>query len=54
MQESCSSQRVEDAEEEFDGNLEQVLKNDEEEQRVVSNHEDKLGLTKKNNSFISI
>ena len=54
VQENCSSQRVEDVGEAFDGNLEQLLKNDEEEQRVVSNHEDKLGLIEKKHSFISI
>ena len=50
VQENCSSQGFkepvdEDVRETFDGNLEQVLKNDEKEQRFVSNHEEKLGLT---------
>ena len=47
VRENCSSQRVEYAGEAFDGNLEQVLKNDEVEHRVVSNGEDNLGLIEK-------
>ena len=53
-QENYSIQRVEYAGEAFDGNLEQVLKNDEEEQRAFLNHEEKLGLTEKKQSFISV
>ena len=54
MQENCSSQRVEYAREALDGNLEHILKNDEDEQRFVLNHEEKLGLTEQKQSFISV
>ena len=52
VQENCSSQGFEkpmneDVRETLDGNSEQVLKNDEKEQRFVSDHEEKLGLTDK-------
>ena len=54
VQENCSSHRFEDVSEALDDNLEKVLKNDEKEQRVVSNHKEKLGLAEKKLSFISI
>ena len=59
VQENCSGQGFEehvneDVRETLDGNSEQVLKNDEKEHRSISNHEDKLGLTKKKQSFIFI
>ena len=59
VQENCSSQGFEepmdeDVRETFDGNWEKVLKNDEKEQRSVSNHEEKLDLTEQKQSFISV
>ena len=59
LQENCSSQGFEEpmdeyVREKFNGNLEQVLKNDEKEQRFVSNHEEKLGLTEQKQSFIYV
>ena len=44
----------EDVRETLESNSKQVLKNDEKEQRWVSNHEEKLGLTEQKHSFISI
>ena len=44
----------EDVRETFDGNSEQVLKNNEKEWRSISNHEEKLGLTKQKQSFIYV
>ena len=52
VQENCSSQRFEDVSEALDDKPEKVLKNDEKEQRVVSDHEEKFGLTEKKQSFI--
>ena len=59
VQENCSGQGFEEPVDEevremFDGNSEQVLKNDEKDQRVVPNYEEKLGLTEQKKSFISV
>ena len=43
----------EEVKETLDGNSEQVLNNDEKEQRHVSDYEQKLGLIEKKQSFIS-
>ena len=50
---NCSSHIFEYVSEALDDNPKKVLKNDEKEQRVVSDHEQKLGLAEKKYSFIS-
>ena len=47
VQENCSSQIFEDVREALDDNPEKVLKNDEKEQRAVSDHKLKLDLVEK-------
>ena len=54
VQHNCLHQIFEDASEAVDDNLEKGLKNDEKDQRVVSDHEKKLGLVEKKKSFISV
>ena len=59
IQEKISGQEFEETVDEelgktLDDNSEQVLKNDEKEQRSISNHEEKLGLREQKQSFIYV
>ena len=54
VQDNCSSQRFEYVSEALDDKPEKVLNNDEKEKRAISDHEQKLGLAEKKQSFISV